>query len=271
MNKVLVTEQHLIDIAEAVRLKLNSDEKMLLKDVAIKILDIPTGAGGDATTYRVDIGEAGEGQSFVVLCDGVQKKASFSAEKGSIIAASVVNDEGYVAGKLSIDGGKMFPDLSYSLVGDMAISATPATKQSGGGELIKSIVINAKSDGSLKGYTLARLEKCIPNKSRVRFELVLFCPPGVTLDSDGMALSDFANGRHWGNANSYVGRNDYVTQESALGTTYTLAWTEDINTTEYLWDDDKNNDLLTYYLCSETSVNGANAGKATLTFNVYSV
>ena len=278
MNKVLVTEQHLIDIADAVRKKLNSDEKMLLSDVAAKILNIPAEApagGGNATMFKVNVSDPGEGQEIVVTCDGEKKTTSFSAEKGSVITANLNGLDGYIAGNLSIEGGKMFPDMSYSLIEDMLVSATPAVKPQEGRVFIASETVNATSDGSLKGYTLARLNKCIPNHQGVHFEVKIFCPTGVTLSAgEGIAVGDFKTGRAWGNKNAFVSAHDYETKAISGGTEYILGWDEKIDedSSAFIWDDDKANGLLTYYLCSETSVTGSgDLTKATLTFSAYKI
>ena len=122
---------------------------------------------------------------------------------------------------------------------------------------------NAKTDGTLYGYTLGRIMMALPNHQIIKFRAVLFCPTGILMDK--MSVSDFTNGRAWGSANAYCSTpTNAATQD---GTNYVMEWEEPVDVTQegdYMDDDDKSNDKLTYYCCAETKVKAAAGSTAAL-------
>lgn len=116
------------------------------------------------------------------------------------------------------------------------------------GELIDEITINATEAGEFVGYTLERLNKCIPDKETVHFYAELFCPPGTLLDTP-MTISSFADGRLWSVTNQYCANPEI--EKLADGTHYIMEWNEPIQVQEWIWDDDIVNKLATYYICTE--------------------
>lgn len=275
MAKVLITEQYLTDIANAIRTKTGIADKLKVSDMAAKITGIAASSGGGGTMYTVTLKDPGTGQHYTIKSDGVAKTETFQAEKGSIISAVLEADDGYNAGNLAVTGGKLFPDNTYSLTSDMTISASVASEKPKGMTLLGKTSVNAQSDGKLTGYTLTRVPKCIPNNSTVHFIVTLFCPEGTAPADSILEISDFASGRAWDNKNA-AGWTPTVTSVSG-GKNYTLEWNETIAvaTKDYLDDDDAKNNLLTYYCCSEVNVMDTAGTVAltgcTLNIEIYSV
>lgn len=136
-----------------------------------------------------------------------------------------------------------------------------------------SFTITAKEDGVLAGYTAGKIMMALPNHQIVKFRAVIFCATGTELAA--MAVSDFASGRAWKKTNAYCSAPTRTVVEG--GTSYVMEWEELINVTQsedYLYDDDRSNDKLTYYCCAESKVKTA-AGSttspegATLTVEAY--
>ena len=128
----------------------------------------------------------------------------------------------------------------------------------------------AKADGSIAGYTLGKVMMALPNHQVAAFRGTLFCPAGVEMLS--MDVSDFAGGRGWECTNAHCA--GAVRQEAADGARYVRAWEELVDVTQegdYVYDDDRSNDKLTYYCCAEVKLKGAAAvlAGATLTVDVF--
>lgn len=147
--------------------------------------------------------------------------------------------------------------LTASATGDTGGTTQPIEPPSGrtkaGGFTIK-----ANEEGSLSGYTAGKIMMALPNHRIAAFRVTVFCPTGVTLEM--MGVSDFASGRAWKQSNAYATRP--VHTDVAGGTNHIMEWEELINITDskdYLYDDDKSNDKLTYYCCSETRVKAADS------------
>lgn len=265
MAKVLITEQYLTDIANAIRAKTGITDKLKVSDMASKITSITTSSGSGGTMYTVTLQDPGTGQHYIIESDDVAKTETFQAEKGSIISATLEADDGYNAGNLIVIGGKLFPDDTYSLTSNMSISASGASEKPEGMTLLGKTSIRAKSDGSLTGYTLTRVLKCIPNNSTVHFVVTLFCPTGTTPADSILEISDFASGRAFDIKNA-AGWTPTVTNVSG-GKEYTLEWNEAIAvaTKDYLDDDAAENNLLTYYCCSEVNTMNTTGSTTALT------
>lgn len=128
----------------------------------------------------------------------------------------------------------------------------------------------AKADGTIAGYTLGKVMMALPNHQVAAFRATLFCPAGVEMLS--MEVSDFAGGRGWKCTNAHCAQA--VRQEAADGARYVMAWEELVDVTQegdYVYDDDRSNDKLTYYCCAEVKLKGAAAvlAGATLTVDVF--
>ena len=116
----------------------------------------------------------------------------------------------------------------------------------------------AKADGTIAGYTLGKVMMALPNHQVAAFRATLFCPAGVEMLS--MEVSDFAGGRGWKCTNAHCA--GAVRQEAADGARYVMAWEELVDVTQegdYVYDDDRSNDKLTYYCCAEVKLKGAAA------------
>lgn len=149
--------------------------------------------------------------------------------------------------------------------------APPPVQTPSGRTKVGGFTMTAKEDGSLSGYTAGKIMMALPNHRIAAFRATVFCPTGVTLEA--MAVSDFAGGRAWNNRNAYV--TSPVRTDAAGGTNYVMEWEELVSITDskdYLYDDDKSNDKLTYYCCSETKVKAADSTAltgATLTVEAF--
>ena len=149
--------------------------------------------------------------------------------------------------------------------------APPPVQPPSGRTKVGGFTMTAKEDGSLSGYTAGKIMMALPNHRIAAFRATVFCPTGVTLEV--MAVSDFAGGRAWKAGNAYV--TSPVRTDVAGGTNYVMEWEELVRITDskdYLYDDDKSNDKLTYYCCSETKVKAADSTAltgATLTVEAF--
>lgn len=149
--------------------------------------------------------------------------------------------------------------------------APPPVQPPSGRTKVGGFTMTAKEDGSLSGYTAGKIMMALPNHRIAAFRATVFCPTGIALD--GMGISDFAGGRAWKAGNAYV--TSPVRTDVAGGTNYVMEWEELVNITDskdYLYDDDKSNDKLTYYCCSETKVKAADSTAltgATLTVEAF--
>lgn len=149
--------------------------------------------------------------------------------------------------------------------------APPPVQPPSGRTKVGGFTMTAKEDGSLSGYTAGKIMMALPNHRIAAFRATVFCPTGVTLEA--MAVSDFAGGRAWNNRNAYV--TSPVRTDAAGGTNHVMEWEEPVSITDskdYLYDDDKSNDKLTYYCCSETKVKAADSTAltgATLTVEAF--
>ena len=147
----------------------------------------------------------------------------------------------------------------------------PPVQPPSGRTKVGGFTMTAKEDGSLSGYTAGKIMMALPNHRIAAFRATVFCPTGVTLEV--MAVSDFAGGRAWNNRNAYV--TSPVRTDVAGGTNHVMEWEEPVSITDskdYLYDDDKSNDKLTYYCCSETKVKAADSTAltgATLTVEAF--
>lgn len=147
----------------------------------------------------------------------------------------------------------------------------PPVQPPSGRTKVGGFTMAAKPDGSLSGYTAGKIMMALPNHRIAAFRATVFCPAGVELDV--MEVSDFTNGRGWNSTNTFC--TEAVRTETADGTRYVMAWEELINVTasgDYVYDDDRSNDKLTYYCCSETKVKAADSTAltgATLTVEAF--
>lgn len=140
----------------------------------------------------------------------------------------------------------------------------PPTPPPGGKTKVGGFTLAAKADGSLSGYTAGKIMMALPNHQIAMFRAVIFCPAGLELAS--MVVSDFANGRAWKKDNAYCSSPTRTVVEG--GTRYVMEWEELVNITkdeDYVYDDDKTNDKLTYYCCSESSVKAVTGSSVALT------
>ena len=253
VEKVVITKQKIIDIADAVRAKTKTTEKLNLSDIPGKISAISVGAGtGAPTIYTVTLEPCGENQNYYVMCDDQKKTATFEAEKGSIISFSMEPDEGYRAGIITATGGKKFSDGTYSLISDMSASATEAVKIVAG-KVLGTASGYAGEDGRLVGWTFLKVPKCIPNNTTAHFIATLECPDDIIIDTNvsSFDVSDFAHGRNWESANAYVDGYKPQTTKTDKGTTYVLEWDEKVSVTSFdPADDDQANGLVGYYCCA---------------------
>lgn len=252
VEKVVITKQKIIDIADAVRAKTKTTEKLNLSDIPGKISAISVGAEtGAPTIYTVTLEPCGENQNYYVMCDDQKKTATFEAEKGSIISFSMEPDEGYRAGIITVTGGKKFSDGTYSLISDMSASVTNATRIAAGKELGAGFGY-AGADGVIEGWPLFKIQKALPNNTKIHFVATLECPDDIVIDlaHSGFGVSDFAAGRSWECTNAYANITDPSYTKTDKGTTYLLEWDEKVNITSYdPGDDDEKNGLVGYYCC----------------------
>lgn len=147
----------------------------------------------------------------------------------------------------------------------------PAPPPSGVKTRVGGFTVTATESGALTGFTLGKIIMALPNHQIVKFRAVIFCPTGLALES--MMVSDFANGRAWHKTNAYCSAPTRTVVSG--GTNYVMEWEELVSITDskdYLYDDDKSNDKLTYYCCSETKVKAADSTAltgATLTVEAF--
>jgi len=271
MAKVLVTEQKLVDIANALRSKLGLKDSMDLSEIAGQIALMPV----SSESYTVTLNDPGKGQKFIVLCDGVQKSTTFIAGKGSVISAGLRADSGYNIGSITATGGKQFKDGTYSLISNMAFSASAASQLLGGTKLGEAKV-NASADGVLQGWTLLKIPKCIPNNSDVHFTATLYCPGDCVINfaNSSMAISSFADGRAWNTTNKIADVEHPTTVSDPLSTTYTLEWDEHVNlaTADFdSGDDDQAKNLIGYYCCADIKLAHSSGGTTPFTDCVLTV
>lgn len=151
MGKVLITEQYLRNIAEAIRDKLGTTNVYKPSQMAEAIRGIPTGGAG--TLYTVNFPTTAN-QTISLKCDDDFKSSTFRAEKGSTLSnLIVIPNDGYNAGKASITGGiKEFVEGGYCLLGDAIISVTDAIEipSSNWVELSSKIISLWTSDGKVE-------------------------------------------------------------------------------------------------------------------------
>jgi uncharacterized membrane protein YgcG len=130
---------------------------------------------------------------------------------------------------------------------------------------------SADASGKISAYTFTKF-KTIPNNTTVHFKAVLFCPTGVSVGNGGKdyAVSDFATGRAWGNANQY---SKLAVKTVTGGTNYILDWDEAIavKDTDKVTEDDLAKGTVTYYCCTEINLTGDSTQykNATLTVSAY--
>lgn len=260
MAKVIVTEQNLINIANAIREKTGTASKLGLADMPAAIRSISAGA----QNYTVTLNPAGANQTYNILCDDIKRTETFSAGKGSIITLGMTPDSGYRAGEITATGGKKFSDGTYSLVSDMSISVSAATK------VITRTTIgtgscNADATGLLEGWTAFRIKKCIPNNTTVHFVATLTCPGDILIDiaNSSMNVSSFTEGRTWDTKNKFVDAGKPNTVTTSTGTTYTLEWDEAVSLSAADFDgadDDAANNLVGYYCCASIKLKHSSGG-----------
>jgi hypothetical protein len=124
------------------------------------------------------------------------------------------------------------------------------------------------ADGTLTGYPLTRLLKCIPNHSTITVEIEIYLPNGVT--AERVEVGDFVSGREYKVANQYV---DFTKLEPVKtadgGTLIAISWEEYIDVASYVWDDDSTKALVSFYLSSEIPLSGSAKKQAALSIRVF--
>lgn len=184
------------------------------------------------------------------IANAIRKKnGSTTTYKPSEMAAAI----------LAITTSSDTPSVTYN---DTGVDCSAMKK-------LGSFTNKSTTTGDLSGHTAGKLTKCIPNNKKIHFKAVVFVPTGLQLND--MSVSDFTNGRSWSPNNNYTTRKSYPI---STGINYVFDWDENIAVTSYDDEDDKTNNLLTYYCCSETHVKQATGSTtsldtATLTVSAY--
>lgn len=264
MGKVLITESHLTDIANAIREKNNGTTKYTPSEMAAAIKAITTGSTSGSGQWKVKVTQVDHQTISYTTGSTVQSDGNDLYTPILTVTPKIQADSGYFPGEAVVETDKA--NLTVS------ITATAATESGGTGSLtqVASWSIHPDSSGSLTGYTVTRSGAVIPNKKKAHFRITLFCPTGVT--AENYQISDFAYGRAWTASNAYC--TTPTEKDVTGGKNYVLEWDENISVsdTDFVSDDDKTKGLVNYYVCSEMKVSGDSTQYAntTLTFEIFS-